>query len=130
MQFARDFESNILKLVVSSGKKASEIKISLNQVSLLDNINMQKQSSEILYVDLLQIAINQSKALAKIDKLELRLKQDKTASRSHQKKIKSLEFDLVTEVSDLKDVKALQNLLDSKDKMINELKEKLKIPPT
>jgi len=130
LQSVRDPESNILKLVVTSGKKASEIKIYLDQVSLLDKISFHKQSSDILYAELLQLAINHSKALTKIDKLELRLKQEKTASKSHQKHIKSLESDLVTEVSDQKDAKALQKLLDNKDKLINELKEKLKIPPT
>jgi len=58
------------------------------------------------------------------------LKQEKTASMSHQKQINSLESDLVTEVSDQKDAKALHKLLDRKGKLINELKEKLKIPPT
>jgi len=83
-----------------------------------------------LYVEVLQIAINHSKALAKIDKLELRLRREKTFSKSHQKKIKSLESDLVTNGSNQKDTKALEKWLDNKDQMINELKEKLKIPPT
>jgi len=41
-----------------------------------------------------------------------------------------LESDIVTESVDQENVKALQKLLDGKDKIINELKEKLKIPPT
>ena len=76
------------------------------------------------------MAINHSKDLAKIDKLELRLKQEQTTSKSHLKKIKSLESYLATDGSDQKDAKALQELLDNKDTIINELKGKMKIPPT
>jgi len=51
LQSARDSksmsESNILKLAVTSGKNASEIKIALDQVSLPDKINLNKQSSNI-----------------------------------------------------------------------------------
>jgi len=129
LQSARDPKENTLKLVVTSGKKASEFKIALDQVSLPDKINLHKKSSDILYVELLHLAINHSKALAKIDKLELRIKQEQPTSKSHQKHIKSLESDIVTESADQKDVKALQKLLDNKDKLNNELREKLKIPP-
>ena len=130
LQSAREPDTNILKLVVTSGKKASEVKVALDQVSLPDKINLHKQSSDILYAELLQLAINHSKDLAKIDKLELRLKQEQTTSKSHLKQIKSLESYLATDGSDQKDAKALQELLDNKDTIINELKGKLKIPPT
>ena len=130
MQSAREPDTNILKFFVTSGKKASEVKISLDQVSLPDKINLHKQSSDILYAELLQLAINHSKDLAKIDKLELRLKQEKTASKSHLKQIKSMESYLATDGSDQKDAKALQELLYNKDTIINELKGKLKILPT
>lgn len=41
-----------------------------------------------------------------------------------------MEVDIVDENADQANVKALQKLLDNKDKKINDLKEKLKIPPT
>jgi len=82
--FVRDPEANMLKLVMTSGKKAYEFKISLGQVSLPDKINLHKQSSDILYADLMKLAINYSKALDKIDKMELSIKQEQTTSRSHQ----------------------------------------------
>jgi len=130
LQSARDPEANTLKLGVARGKKASELKIALDQVNLPDKINFHKKSSEILYAELLQLAIDHSKSLAKIDKLKLRVKQKKIASKSHQKQIMSLEDDIITEIEEKKYVKALQRLLDSKDKLINEPREKLKIPPT
>lgn len=99
-------------------------------MSFPDKIDLHKKSSDILYAELLQLAINHSKALAKIYKMDLRVKQEKTASKSHQKQIKSLETDIITESAYQKNVKALQKLLDSKVKLINELKEKLRIPPT
>lgn len=76
------------------------------------------------------MAINLSKSLAKIDKLELRIKHEKTASKSHEKKIKSLEDDIITESAYQKYVKTLQRLPNSNEKSINELREKLNIPPT
>ena len=39
-------------------------------------------------------------------------------------------MDIIAENSDQANVKVLQKLLDGKDKTINELKEKLKIPST
>jgi len=130
LQTTRDPKANTLKLVVTSGKRASEFKIVLDQVSLPDKINLHKQSSDILYAELLQLVVNHSKALAKIDKMELRIKQEQTASKSHQKNIRSLESDIITTSEDQENVKALQKLLDNKDKVINELKENLKLPPT
>lgn len=91
---------------------------------------MHKQSSDVLYAELLQLVVNHSKALAKIDKMESRIKQEKTASKSHQKHISLLESDIITENADQANIKALQKLLDGKDKVINDLKENLKIPPT
>jgi len=41
-----------------------------------------------------------------------------------------LKSNIIIEVSNKIDAKALQKLLDSKNKLINELKEKLNIPPT
>jgi len=126
----RDPLDNFLKIDVTNVNKVSEIKFSLENVSLRDKISLHKQSAEILYAKLLQLAINYSKALKRIDQLEQRLKQEKTTSKSHQKHIKALEVDIVAENVDQANVKALQKLLDNKDKTINDLKEKLKNPPT
>jgi len=130
LHIARDPSDNSLKIVVTNANKVSEFKFSLENVSLPDKITLHKQSAEILYVELLQLAINHSKALKRIDQLEQRLKHEKTASKSHQKHIKALEVDIVAENADQANVKALHKLLDNKDKTINDLKEKLKIPPT
>ena len=61
--------------------------------------------------------------------MEQRLKKEQTPSKSHQKHIKALEVDAIAKNADQENVKALQKLLDNKDKTINELKEKLKILP-
>jgi len=82
-QTTRDPEGNTLKLVVTSGNKVSKFKIVLDQVSFPDNISLHKQSSDILYAKLLQPAVSHSKALENIDKRELRIKQEQTASKSH-----------------------------------------------
>lgn len=58
LQFAREPDTNILKLVVTSGKNASKGKVALDQVSLPDKINLHKQSSDIMHVELMQLAIN------------------------------------------------------------------------
>lgn len=96
LQTAKDPEVNTLKLVVTSGKRVSEFKIVLDHVSFPDKINLHKQRLYILYTELLQLAFNHSKALAKIDKVELKINQEKIALKSHQKHIISLEFDIIT----------------------------------
>ena len=53
LQSARDSDSNVFRLAITSGKKASEIKIALDQVSLPDKITLCEQSSDILYAKLL-----------------------------------------------------------------------------
>jgi len=72
-----------LNLAVTSRKKVSEFKIVLDQVSFPDKINLHKislhkQSSDILYAELLQLVVSHSKALEKIDKMELRIKQEQS----------------------------------------------------
>jgi len=110
LQTTRDPTDNTLKLVVTSGKKVSEFKIALEQISLRDKITLHKQSLDILYAELLQLDVNHSKALKKIDQMELRLKQEQAASKSHQKHIRSLELDIITKSTDQATVKALQKL--------------------
>lgn len=70
LHIARDPSDNTLKLVVTSANKVSEFKFSLENVSLPDKITLHKKSVEILYVELLQLTINNSKALKRIDQLE------------------------------------------------------------
>ena len=67
---ARDPADNSLKIVVTNANKVSEFKFSLENVSLPDKISLHKQSVEPLYAELLQMALNHSKALKRNEQLE------------------------------------------------------------
>lgn len=66
----RDPSDNTLKLAVTSANKVLEFKCSLENVSLPDKIALHKKSVDFLYAEILQLAINHSKALKMIDQLE------------------------------------------------------------
>ena len=59
---ARDVERNTFKLAMVNDKKMSEMEIWLDKISIPNKIQLHKQTSDIIYSDLLQ-------ALVKINKL-------------------------------------------------------------
>ena len=59
---ARDAEKNTFKMAIVNDKKMSEMEIRLDRISTPDKIQLHKQTSEIIYSDLLQ-------AMVKINKL-------------------------------------------------------------
>ena len=59
---ARDAKRNTFKLAMVNEKKMAEIEIRLDKISVPDKIQLHKQTSDIIYSDLLQ-------AMMKINKL-------------------------------------------------------------
>ena len=61
---ARDAERNTLKMAMVNDKKMSEMEIRLDKISTPDKIQLHKQTSDIIYSDLLQ-------AMVRINKLQV-----------------------------------------------------------
>ena len=127
---ARDASDSSFKIAVTQDDQVSEIKIDLNQISVPDLVLLHKQSTDILYINVLNLALMNSKLQGKNEKLEARLKQEQAANAANQKQMKILETDLVASETDPQDVKVTQKLLDEKNKIIQDLKKKLQVPAT
>ena len=61
--YARDAERNTFNMAMVNDKKISEMEIQLDKISTPDKIQLHKQTSDIIYSDLLQ-------AMVKINKLQ------------------------------------------------------------
>ena len=93
---------------------------------MLDKIDFHKQTSDIMYNDLLQSILSTKKMEAKIGQLEWKLKQEMESNKGWKTELKKLEVDLIVVTKNPKNVHPLRKLLDDKDKKIEELKKKLK----
>ena len=70
---ARDAEKNTFKMAIGNDKRMSEIEVRLDKISTPDKIQLHKQTSDILYSDLLQAMMKISKLEAVIPKVGPRL---------------------------------------------------------
>ena len=114
----RDASDSSFKIAVTQDDQVSEIKIDLNQISVPDLVLLHKQSTDILYINVLNLALMNSKLQGKNEKLEARLKQEQATNAANKKHMKILETYFVALETDPQDVKVTQKLLDEKNKII------------
>lgn len=98
----------------------------MDKIGIPNKINFHKQSTEILYSDLLKSYLNKNKMEAKVIKLEDQIKREKVASKGWKVQVKKLETDLVNLGSKPNEKKSNKKLIDEKDKLIESLQKKLK----
>ena len=91
-------------------------------------IKSHKQSSDIIYVDLLQLTLKNFKLESRVSKMEGQLKQEKEANKAWQAQIKRLETNLLVVGVDPKNIQPIKNLLHEKENTIQVLQKKLNIP--
>ena len=94
--FARDAERNTFKLAMVNDKKMSEMEIRLDKISVPDKIQLHKQTSDIIYSDLLQAMMRVNKLQILVDKLEIQLKHERIENKSNAIQIKKLQEDIVS----------------------------------
>ena len=121
---ARDAEKNTFKMAIVNDKKMSEIEIRLDKISTPDKIQLHKQTSDILYSDLLQAMMRISKLQVLVDKLEVQLKHEKVENKANAVQIRKMQTDIASSDS----TQAVKRLLEEKDNALQVLKKKLKIP--
>ena len=102
----------------------------MDRIAIPDKINFHKQVLEVLYSDLLNSYLNQTKLENKVAKLEEQVKREKEASKGWKVQVKKLENDLVAQWSKYRESKNTKKFLDDKDKQIESLQKKLKMPIT
>ena len=121
---ARDAEKNTFKMAIVNDKRMSEIEIRLDKISTPDKIQLHKQTSDILYSDLLQAMMTINKLQALVDKLEVQLRHEKVENKANVVQVKKLQADIAS--SD--NTQAVKKLLEEKDNALQVLKKRLKMP--
>jgi hypothetical protein len=117
----RDVEKRTFNIAVADEDKVSEIKIKYDNISAPDKVKFHKHTSDMLYSDYLSLSLKNSKLSSYAMKLEGQLRQEKASSRAWQTQVKRLESE---------GPQGLKSSLDEKDKLIQSLKKKLKMPAT
>ena len=84
-------ENRTFNIVVADEDKASEIKIRYDNISAPNKVKFHKHTSDMLYSDYLILILKNSKLSSYAIKLEGKLRQEKTSSRSWHTQVKRLE---------------------------------------
>ena len=119
---------NVLNIALVEDDKVVEIKLRMDKISVPDKIHFHRQTSEVLYHDLLQSILSNKKLESEVTKLEQQLKKERAMGKSQKTQYKKLELDLMKVGLKPDSKKIVKNLLEEKDKVITSLKKKLKIP--
>ena len=93
---ARDTERNTFKLAMVSDKKVAEMELRLDKISVPDKIQLHKQTSDIIYSDLLQAMMRINKLQILVDKLEIQLKHERVENKANTIHIKKLQEDIIS----------------------------------
>ena len=93
----------------------------MDKIGISDKINFHKQATEILYSNLLKSYLNKNKLEAKVVKLEEQIKREKVVSKGWKVQVKKLETDLVNLGSKPNEKRSNKNIIDEKDKLIENL---------
>ena len=81
--FTRDAERNSLKIVVVSDKKVSEMDVKMEKISVLDKIQLHKQTGDVIYSDLLHAIVKITKLQSLVDNMEIQLKHEKVENKTN-----------------------------------------------
>ena len=125
---ARDTERNTFKLAMVSDKKVTEMELRLDKISVPDKIQLHKQTSDIIYSDLLQAMMRINKLKILVDKLEIQLKHERVENKANTIQIKKLEADIISSGNERDNTQAVRRMLEEKDNALQVLKKRLKIP--
>ena len=66
-----------------SDKKVSEMKVQPDKISVPNNIQLHKQTGDIIYSDLLNSIMKINKLQALVDKMEVQLKHEKVENKAN-----------------------------------------------
>ena len=111
-------------------KKVSEMEVRLDKISVLDKIQLHKQTRDIIYSYLLHAMVRVNKLQVLVDKLEVQLKHEKVENKANSIQIKKLQADIISSGNETGNTQAIKRLLEEKDNALQVLKKRLKIPST
>ena len=96
----------------------------------MDQIELHKQSGEMVYSTLVGKAMMVHKLQKSLDNTTTQLHLEKASSLAKDNRIKSLEEIIIGLGHDPKDVKGVEALIKKKDEDIAALRKQLKLPPS
>jgi hypothetical protein len=126
-----DYEEGKLNIAVMESKdqkKVTSISIDLNSMPPLDKFDLHRKTTEMVNMDAMIASLGNKKLQTINDKLRTQLKNQKLATRTRQIRVEELEKWIIELGVSPKDKAFVQALIKSKDKEIQVLKQKLKIP--
>ena len=103
---------------MTDDNKVSEIKIKMDQINMPDKLHFHKQSTEVLYSDLIQTTLSNKKLETRVMKLEEQLKKEKEMNRGWKTHVKKLETNLMVVGGKPRNMQPIKKLLDGKEKTI------------
>ena len=112
------------------GNKVSEVNVNLEKIPTIDIIHFHRETNDIIYTRLLKSTLQVSKLESDKNKDHGLLWKEKVENKALRIKIKKLQEDLL-KVNGQSDKGVVdQKLLNEKEKEVQVLKKKLKIPST
>ena len=111
-----------------SEKKVSEMEVKLDKISVPDQIQLHKQTGDVIYSDLLHAIVKITKLQSLVDKMEVQLNHEKVENKANLIQIKKLQGDVISLGTEPSNMQAAKKLLEEKDNTIQVLKNNLKVP--
>lgn len=118
-------EPKVNKANTSQDYKASQMNIKLDQVSVVDKINLNKQICKVIFSYCIQSIVNITKLKAQMVKLQRQLMQEKTKNKSCHVRNAELQQNIIILVISLSETKHVVDLLKEKEEEVQRLKNKL-----
>ena len=87
----KDPTRNVLNFALTEEEEVTEVKIQTDKVNIPDKILFHKQTSEMLYYDLLHMSLNKNQLENEVYRLEKQLKKEKAMSKAWQNQVKTYE---------------------------------------
>ena len=130
MKIVRDHVKDTLSLAMTVGNRVFEVNVNLGNIPTTDMIHLNRETSDILNTRLLKATLQMSKLESIKKKTWDLLRKERVENKALRIKINKLQDDLLKCEGQSDQGEATQKLLDEKEKEVQILKNKLKIPYT
>ena len=104
------------------------MEVKLDKISVLDKIQLHKQTGDVIYSDFLHAIMKINKLQSLVDKMEVQLKHERVENKANLIQIKKLQGDVVSLGTEPGNIQVTKKILEEKDNTIQVLKKKLKVP--
>ena len=93
-------------------KKMTEMEVRLDKISVPDKIQLHKQTSDIIYSELLQAMMRINKLQVLVDKLDVQVKHERVENKANAIQIKKLQTDIISSGSEKDNTQAIRRMME------------------